>query len=143
MFPVAVYGCEAWTKRKKEIGNIEAFEMWCWRRMMRIPWTSKVKNKDIRPKLKKEATLAEKALRQKLVFFGHVMRGSNLEKSVMVGMGEGARGRGRPRARWMDEVTQTTSLSLAELGRAVEDRTGWRRCVMEVTRGRPRPDSTQ
>jgi hypothetical protein len=143
VFPIATYGCEAWTKRKSEIKIINAFEMWCWHRMMRISWTSKIKNEDIRAQLKEEATLAEKTLRQKLVYFGHVMRGNSLEKSVMTGMGEGARGRGRPRTRWMDEVTGSTKLSLGDLRTAVDDRLGWRRFVMTVTRGRIRPDSTR
>jgi len=102
--------------------------------MLRIPWTAKVRNEDIRNQIKEEETLVGGTKRQKLMYFGHAMRRNSLEKSVMTGMFEGARGRGGLKMRWLDEVIGSTKLSLFDLRNAVDDRTLWRTYVMGVTR---------
>jgi len=105
--------------------------------MLRIPWTAKKRNNEIRNQIKEEEALVEWTTRQNLMYFGHVMRGNSLEKSVMTGTGERARERGHPKTRWLDEVIGSTELSLFDLCNAVDDRTGWRRYVMGVTRNQP------
>jgi len=110
--------------------------MSCGRRMLRIPWTAKVRNEEIRNQIKEEETLFGRTTRQKLIYFCHIMRGSSLEKSVVTGIVEGARERGRPNIRWLDEVIGSTKLSLSDLRNPVDDRTQWTRCVMGVTRDR-------
>jgi hypothetical protein len=142
VFPVMLYGCESWTTRKKERDRINAFEYWCWRRMLRIPWTAKRTNASIKEEIGAPLPLMNVIIKQKLSYFGHVMRSDGLEKSIMTGMGEGARGRGRPRTRWLDEVQKSTGLSLQELKEATRDRDGWRRLVLDVTRSRLRLDGT-
>jgi len=137
VFYIAIYGCEAWTQRKYELTKISAFKMWCWPRMLRIPWIAKVRNEDIRNQIKEEESLVGRTIRQKIMYFGHVMRGNSLEQSVMSEMGEGARGRGRPKMRWLDEVIGSTELSLFDLRNSVDYITGWRRYVMGVTRDLP------
>ena len=104
--------------------------------MLRIPWTAKRTNISITEEIGITSSLRDMFTRQKLKYFGHVMRSEGLEKSVMMGMGDGARGRGRPRTRWLDEIKECTGLSLQELKEAAQDRDGWRGKVMGVTRGR-------
>ena len=115
VFPVALYGSETWTPRKAEDKRLDAFEQWCWRRMLRIPWTAKRTNESVRHQVNATTTLATTVLKQKLTYFGHVVRAEGLESSVMLGMGEGKRERGRPRTRWLDAVKSTTGLTLLEL----------------------------
>ena len=122
VFPVAVYGCESWTLRQYERKKIDAFEQWCWRRMLRIPWTAKRTNKSVADEVNTNLSLQGRIIKQKLSYFGHVMRANGLEKSIMLGMGEGQRGRGRPRTRWLDEIQSTTGLNLHQLSEAVQDR---------------------
>ena len=136
VFPVALYGCESWTLRQNERKKVDAFEQWCWRRMLRIPWTARRTNKSIADEVNANMSLQGKIIKQKLSFFGHVMRANGLEKSIMLGMGEGKRGRGRPRTRWLDEIQSTTGLNLHQLSVAVEDRNRWRARVMDVARDR-------
>src|SRR6267154_4759457 len=119
---------------KKKVG---AFEQWCWRRMLRIPWTAKRTNKSVAEEISVNMPLQGMITKQKLSYFGHVMRVNGLEKSIMLGMGGGQRGRGRPRTRWLDEIQSTTGLNLHELSEAVQNRNCWRARVMEVARGRP------
>jgi len=130
VFPVATYGCETWTLNKAHINKINAFEMWCWRRMLRIPWTVKRTNVSVREEIGGGTGLHQKVLQQKLSFFGHVVRSEGLERDVMLGMGEGRRGAGRPRRRWIDELREQTRLNTQQLHDAARDRIGWRRMVI-------------
>ena len=143
VFPIALYGCESWTTRKTEKKKIASFENWCWRRMLRVSWTDRRTNASIDEEIGSGTTLLNQALKQKLSYFGHVVRADGLEKSLMLGMGEGKRNRGRPRARWMDEILERTGLGLREATQAARERTTWRRVVSEVTRGLQRPDGTR
>ena len=111
--------------------------MWIWRKALRISWTEKRTNVSVLQQIgqmRGKLTLQEKATRQKLMYFGHVMRTSGLEKEMMLGCGEGKRGRGRPRMRWMDEIHERTAMSLGELREAVRDRGEWRRFITTVAR---------
>jgi hypothetical protein len=141
--PIMTYGCETWTMKKKDRDRVNAFENWCWRRLLRIPWTAKRTNASIRKQLDINSLLSDYIAKQKLKYFGHVMRGDGLEKAVMIGMGGGKRGRGRPRMRWLDEIKQLTGLSLQELKEKVRDREAWRSIIMTATEGRNRPDGTR
>ena len=143
VFPVAMYGCETWTMKNEDRRRVLAMEMWCWRRMLQISWTEKVTNDEVRRRIGTHLNLDALMLKHKLTYFGHVVRGNGLEKSIMLGMGEGGRGRGRPRRRWMDEVTESTGMKIWEAQEAAGDRYGWRRLVMEIARGRKRPDGTR
>ena len=137
VFPIALYGCETWTKTKALQKKIDACEMWIWRKTLRISWTEKKTNVSVLQQMgqmRGKLTLQEKATRQKLMYFGHVMRTSGLEKEMMLGCGEGKRGRGRPRMRWMDEIHERTAMSLGELREAVRDRGEWRRFITTVAR---------
>ena len=133
VFPVASYGCESWTTKKAEQKKIAVFEMWCWRKMLRVSWTEKRTNASIMQQIGTEPMLLNAITKQKLTYFGHVMRAEGLEKSVMMGMGDGQRNRGRPRKRWLDEVKEVTGQTLQELKEAVLDRDGWRKKVAAVT----------
>jgi len=136
VFPVAMYGAESWTTRKADIKKIEAFENWCWRKMLRISWTEKRTNASIQQQLGITTSLVNRIRRNKLIYFGHIMRSNSLEKDMIVAMGEGQRKRGRPRSRWLDGIEEDTGMSLQELTETTRDRTEWRRKVMMVTRGR-------
>ena len=136
VFPVAMYGAESWTTRKADIKKIEAFENWCWRKMLRISWTEKRTNASIQQQLGITTSLVNRIRRNKLIYFGHIMRSNSLEKDMIVAMGEGQRKRGRPRSRWLDSIEEDTGMSLQELTETTRDRTEWRRKVMMVTRGR-------
>ena len=143
VFPVALYGCETWTLRETDRRKVDAFQHWCWRRMLRIPWTAKRTNASIRDQVGVKATLYDRIAGQKLAYCGHIMRSDGLEKSIMLGMGAGQRKRGRPRRRWMDEVKDITGKSLQELKEMARDRDMWRIMVRAVTKGRMRPDGTR
>ena len=137
IIPVVLYGCEAWTKTKALEKKIEACEMWIWRRMLRVAWTEKRTNEHILEEighLRGDMTLRQRAARQKLMYFGHVMRADGLEKEMMLACGEGRRGRGRPRKRWMEEIHETMNMNLPELREATRDRNTWRRLTMTVAR---------
>jgi Reverse transcriptase (RNA-dependent DNA polymerase) len=143
VFPVATYGCESWTLRKNDRKKITTFEYWCWRRMLRISWTEKRTNVSIAAQIERITPLEDTVTKQKLSYFGHVIRNDGLEKTIMLGMGEGKRGRGRPRTRWLDEIREITGRSLQELNEAARDRNGWRKVVVCVSKGRDRPDGTR
>ena len=141
VLPVVLYGCESWTIRKAERRRIDIFELWCWRRLLRIPWTARRTNKSVIEEIK--ATNPQEALikKQQLSYFGHIMRSENsLEKSMMLGMGGGARKRGRPRARWLDYIKAVTNCTITELCGLTRDRDVWRKMVMGITRIRTRLD---
>jgi hypothetical protein len=137
VFPVAYYSCESWTMRVNDKRRIEAFENWCWRRLLRIPWSAKRTNESIRNELQISEHIVNKMSELKLRYFGHVVRTNGLEKSIMFGMGEGQRRRGRPRKRWLDEIVELTGKKLEELMVMTEDRSEWRTFAYAATRGRP------
>ena len=144
VFPVVLYGCESWTIRKAERRRIDSFELWCWRRLLRIPWTARITNKSVIDEIKTTNPLEALIKKQQLSYFGHIMRSEkSLEKSMMLGMGGGARKRGRPRARWLDDIKAIANCTLTELCGLTRDRDAWREMVMEITRSRPRLDGTR
>lgn len=136
VFPITTYACEAWTMRKAE--RIDAFELWCWRRLLRIPWTDRFTNKEILDRIKPNVSLEPKITKQRLSYFGDVMRANSLETSIMLGRVSGKRGSGRQQARWLDAVKIDTNTSMAELKEAVRDRNVWRTMIHRVTKSRPR-----
>ena len=103
MFPVVLYGCESWTIRKAERRRIDSFELWCWRKLLRIPWTARRTNKSVIEEIKVTNPLEALTKKQQMSYFGHMRRENSLERSIMLGMGGGTRKRGRPRARWLDD----------------------------------------
>ena len=139
VFPVVMYGCDSWTVKKAEPRRIDAFELWCWRGLLRVPWTTRGSNQTILKEISPRCSLEGMMLKLKLQYFGHLMqRVDSLEKTLMLGGIGDRRRRRQQRMRWLDGITDSVDMSLSELREMVMDREAWRAAIHGITKNRTR-----